>query len=273
MKSAQFRFYAELNDFLPPSRRGMQFSRAFVGSPSVKDAIESLGVPHSEVDLVLVDGESVDFRFPLRDGARVSVYPVFESIDISPIARVRPSPLREPRFVLDVHLGRLAAYLRMLGFDVFAPTDCADAGLARISAEQRRILLTRDRNLLKRSAVTHGYWIRERVPRLQLVEVLKRFDLFQSVSPFRRCLRCNSLLEPIEKATIGERLPPRIRESHGDFRICRSCDRIYWKGSHHQRMQRLIQLVTNNPNSVSPGPLAHQANPAWNDGNGNFTLR
>lgn len=252
MKSARFRFYAELNDFLLPLRRGVQFKHAFSGTPSVKDAIESLGVPHGEVDLVLVDGESVDFRFPLCDGAQVSVYPVFESIDISPIARVRPSPLREPRFVLDVHLGRLAAYLRMLGFDALAPKECADAELARISAEDYRILLTRDRDLLKRSAVTHGYWIREKDPRLQLSEVLERFDLFRAASPFRRCLRCNSLLEPIEKEAIRERLPARIRERHAEFRICRPCDRIYWKGSHHARMERLVHFVTRRSDPDSP---------------------
>jgi len=249
MKSARFRFYAELNDFLPPPRRGVQFMHAFSGTPSVKDAIESIGVPHGEVDLVLVDGESVDFRFPLRDGARVSVYPVFEAIDISPIARVRPSPLREPRFVLDVHLGRLAAYLRMLGFDVLAPKESADAALARISSEQRRILLTRDRDLLKRSAVTHGYWVRAKNPQRQLSEVLERFDLFRAISPFRRCLRCNSPLEDVDdKASIRERLPPRIADAHAEFRICRSCDRIYWKGSHHALMERLIRLVTSHPN-------------------------
>lgn len=248
MKSARFRFYAELNDFLPPPRRGVQFTHAFSGTPSVKDAIESLGVPHGEVDLVLVNGESVDFRFPLRDGARVSVYPVFEAIDISPIARVRPSPLREPRFVLDVHLGRLAAYLRMLGFDVLAPREGADAELARISAEDHRILLTRDRDLLKRGAVTHGYWIRAKDPRRQLSEVLERFDLFRAVSPFRRCMRCNSLLEDVDKTAVRKRLPPRIADAHAEFRICRSCDRIYWKGSHHRRMERLIHFVTSHPN-------------------------
>jgi len=237
---ATFRFYAELNDFLPPSRRGAPFAHSFFGRPAVKDAIEALGVPHTEVDLVLLDGESVDFRAPLFDGARVCVFPVFESIDIRSITRVRPQPLREPRFVLDVHLGRLAAYLRMLGFDVLFTPEAADQKLARIAQSERRILITRDRDLLKRSAVSHGYWIRESSPRLQVIEVLQRFDLLASIAPFERCIRCNQPLVPAERADVENRLPARVRERHAEFRTCSSCGRIYWKGSHHQRMQQMI---------------------------------
>ncbi len=240
MSTATFRFYAELNDFLSPSRRGIAFEHVFFGRPSVKDVIESFGVPHSEVDLVLINGESVDFTAAVPDGSRVSVFPVFESIDIAPIARVRPEPLRETRFVLDVHLGRLTAYLRMAGFDVFWRNDSHDEELARISQADRRILLTRDRDLLKRSAVTHGYWMRQAQPRRQLFEVLQRFDLFRSISPFTRCLRCNDLLHPVDKSQIESKLPPRVRERHTEFRTCPSCHRIYWRGTHHQRMKELI---------------------------------
>src|SRR5262249_31383318 len=156
MNRACFRFYAELNDFLPPGRRGVTFTYSFEGSPSIKDLIEALGVPHTEVDLILVNGESVDFAYRVREGDRISVYPVFESLDITPLLRVRPRPLRETRFVLDTHLGRLAAYLRLLGFDTLYRNDAGDDELARISSGEGRILLTRDRGLLKRSQVTHG---------------------------------------------------------------------------------------------------------------------
>src|SRR5271157_1471134 len=161
MKQASLRFYAELNDFLPPERRATDIPCPFHVSPAVRDLIESLGVPHTEVDLILANGESVDFDYPVRDGDRISVYPVFESLDIAPLARVRPEPLRHPRFVVDVHLGRLAASLRMLGFDALYRNDASDEELARTSSEQERILLTRDRGLLKRSAVTRGYYVRE----------------------------------------------------------------------------------------------------------------
>jgi uncharacterized protein len=243
MKQACFRFYAELNDFLPPDRRMVAFSHLFEGSPSVKDMIEAVGVPHTEVDLILVNGESVDFSYRVQDGDRISVYPVFESLDITPLLRVRPRPLRETRFVLDTHLGRLAVYLRMLGFDTLYQNDYHDEELARISSSEMRILLTRDRGLLKRSCVTHGYCLRGTDPRRQLVEVLRRFDLFGSTVPFQRCLRCNGLLQPVSKELIVDRLPPQTRQQFDEFHACPACDRIYWKGSHYDEMQRFIERV------------------------------
>lgn len=215
----------------------------FDGRVSIKDMIEALGVPHTEVDLILVDGRSVDFDYLVQDGDRVSVYPVFESIDITPLVRVRPRPLREPRFVLDTHLGRLAAYLRMLGFDTLYWNDAPDEILVHVSSQQGRILLTRDRGLLKRAEVTHGYCVRDSNPREQLLEVLRRFDLFDAVSPFRRCIRCNGSLEPVSKEAISHRLPPKTRQYYDEFRICQGCDQVYWKGSHYQRMQQFIESV------------------------------
>lgn len=243
MKRAHFRFYAELNDFLPPARRGVAFLHEFRGGPSVKDVVEALGVPHPEIDLILADGESVDFSWTVRDGARVSVYPVFESIDIAPLLRVRPSPLREVRLVLDVHLGRLARYLRMLGFDALWLGDAPDEELARVSAAERRVLLTRDSGLLKRRIVTHGYRVRESDPARQLAEVVRRLDLSRSVAPFRRCLRCNALLEDVRKEDVADEAPPKVRERHDAFRRCPACRRVYWAGSHVRRMERLVANV------------------------------
>lgn len=240
MKRAHFRFYAELNDFLPPARRGVTFAHEFTGGPSVKDVVEALGVPHTEVELVLADGESVDFSWTLRDGARVSVYPVFESIDVAPLVRVRPAPLREVRLVLDVHLGRLARYLRMLGLDALWPGDVPDEELARLSADERRVLLTRDAGLLKRKAVTHGCFVREREPRRQLLEVVRRLDLGRALAPFRRCLRCNVLLEDAHPADVAAEVPAGVRERHHAFRRCPACRRVYWAGSHVRRMERLV---------------------------------
>jgi uncharacterized protein len=240
MNRAWFRFYAELNDFLPPAKRGVLFPHEFHGGPSIKDAIESLGVPHTEVDLILADGASVDFSWILRDGARVSVYPVFESIDVAPLARVRPTPLREVRFVLDVHLGRLARYLRMLGFDARWRPDARDEEIALTAATEHRIVLTRDSGLLKRRIVTHGYRVRESDPERQLHEIIRRLDLLRAIAPFRRCLCCNELLETVRKVDVFDELPPRVRERHDEFRRCPSCRRIYWAGSHHGHMERLI---------------------------------
>jgi uncharacterized protein with PIN domain len=243
MKQAFFRFYAELNDFLPPGRRAVEFTHPFEGSPAVKDLIEAAGVPHPEVDLILVDGESVDFSHRVRDGDRISVYPVFETFDITPLVRLRPRPLRETRFVLDTHLGRLARYLRLLGFDSLYRNDYDDADLARISVSERRILLTRDRGLLKRSQVTHGYCLRETDPRRQIAEVVRRFDLYRSIAAFQRCMRCNALLAPASQEAVREKVAPGILCWCDDFWVCEGCGRVYWKGSHYDRMRRLIDAV------------------------------
>jgi uncharacterized protein len=243
MGQAHFRFYAELNDFLLPNQRQKTLTYPFELNASVKDIIEALGVPHTEVDLILANGVSVNLAYLVQDGDTISVYPVFEAIDISPLVRVRPRPLRAIRFVLDVHLGRLAIYLRMLGFDTLYRNDYADKELAHISSSEERILLTRDRGLLKRSIVTHGYCIRSTSPQQQLVEVLRRFDLLASLTPFSRCLHCNGLLQEVDKEAISDRLPPKTKQYYHEFRRCQSCDRIYWRGSHYQRMQQFIDSV------------------------------
>ncbi len=241
MKQVFLRFYAELNDFLPPERRMVEFPHAFLVPTPVRDIIESAGVPHTEVDLILVNGRSVDLSHVIEDGDRISVYPVFESLDITPVLRVRPKPLRRPRFVLDVHLGRLAAYLRMVGFDALYRNDYTDPELAAAASDGGRILLTRDVGLLKRSTVTHGYYVRETSPRRQLEEVLRRFDLFRLVEPFARCMVCNGVLRVAEKESVKDALPPKISEAHTEFLSCESCGRVYWKGDHYDRMRRLIE--------------------------------
>jgi len=242
MRQAAFRFYAELNDFLPPERRTRAFPHAFALPASVKDMIESMGVPHTEVDLILVNGKPAEFSHLVQDGEHISVCPAFTLLNVSSLLRLRP-PLQDFRFVLDIHLGRLATYLRMLGFDVLYEISCDDQDLSRISARQNRILLTRDRGLLKRGEVTYGYFVRGTEPRKQLVEILRRFNLFRAVAPFQRCLRCNSLLQPVSKESISDRLPRRTGQYYNDFRICPSCDRIYWAGSHHEHMQRFIERI------------------------------
>jgi uncharacterized protein with PIN domain len=171
------------------------------------------------------------------------VYPVFEALDVTPLVKVRPKPLREPRFVLDTHLGRLAAHLRMLGFDTLYGKGAADAELAEISHQEHRILLTRDRGLLKRSLVTHGYYVRETNARRQLAEIVQRFDLANSIRPFARCLRCNAILVPASKDDVESRLPPRTAEWYDEFWKCPGCDRVYWQGGHYQRMRKLIESI------------------------------
>lgn len=243
MKQAHVRFYAELNDFLLPPKRMQMMPYTFDVSGSVKDVIESFGVPHTEVDLILVNGEAVDFSYTVQDGDRISVYPAFRSIDISPVEHLRPQLPGELRFVADAHLGRLAAYLRMLGFDTLYRRDYEDEELAQISAREKRILLTRDRGLLMRTIVTWGYCLRNTDPSRQLAEVVRHFDLMPSISPFRRCMHCNSPLQKTDKEAISGRLLSQTREHYNEFFVCPQCHRIYWKGSHYRRMTLLIESV------------------------------
>mgnify|MGYP001817047667 CR=1 FL=1 len=238
--TAWFRFYEELNDFLPLARRKTCFPCPVTRRASIKDAIEALGVPHTEIDLILVNGESVDFSHIVNSGDRISVYPMFESVDIRPLLKLRPEPLRHSKFVLDTHLGRLARYLRMLGLDVLYRNDFGAEELATLSCTEQRILLTRDRRLLHRSIITRGYYIRSNDPVQQVTEVLRRFDLYASLEPMSRCIRCNGTLSDTDKKKILDRLEPKTARHYDHFRSCNACGQIYWKGSHFDKMEQLI---------------------------------
>jgi uncharacterized protein with PIN domain len=243
MATATFRFYEELNDFLAPERRGHEFARRCARAATAKHMIEALGVPHTEVELVLVNGESVGFERALADGDRVAVYPKFEALDITPLLRVRQQPLRETHFVADAHLGGLAHLLRMTGFDTLYDNHFPDAEIERLAQAQQRIVLTRDRELLKRRGISHGCYVRALQAEAQLREVFERLDLVRSARPFTRCLSCNGLLHPVDKAQIGALLPPRVREVHQRFSSCDGCARIFWEGSHWRRMRELVDTV------------------------------
>jgi uncharacterized protein len=238
--SAEFRFYEELNDFLPPARRKRPFTRRFRGTPSVKDTIEAIGVPHTEIDLILVDGRSVGFEERLQGGERVAVYPVFERLDVSPLVRLRPAPLRVTRFVADVHLGTLARHLRLLGFDTLWRNDLEDDRIIRLALDERRIILTRDKGILKDGRVTHGYWLRATDPMAQLEETVRALDLGARFEPYSRCLECNGELQPIARAQAARSVPLQVFLLHREFRRCDDCGRVYWPGSHRERLDEVV---------------------------------
>lgn len=246
MVTAVFRFYEELNDFLPPERRYQAFTTACAQAASAKHAIEALGVPHTEVELILVNGESVGFERILADGDRVAVYPKFEALDVTPLLRLRDHPLRETRFVADAHLGGLARLLRLTGFDTLYDNHFHDAEIAAISGREGRIVLSRDRELLKRRGISHGCYVHAIVPERQLREIVERLDLARSARPFSLCLRCNAPLRPIAKAEVVDRLPPRVREGQNRFSTCDACGRIYWEGSHWRAMGRVLADLLEN---------------------------
>lgn len=243
MKKVYFRFYEELNDFLPEEKRKIRFTHNYIDRASVKDVIESFGVPHTEVDLILLNGKSVGFDYIISDGDDISVYPVFESLDITNVQHLRPNPLRNPKFIADVHLGKLARYLRMMGFDVLYKNDFDDDEIVNLSLLERRAILTKDRGILKRSEVTHGYWVRTTKVKEQVIEVTKRFDLKNIIKEFSRCIECNTLLIKTDKDKILRELPPRVAQSQEEFYRCPVCNKNYWKGTHHQQMLSFIQSV------------------------------
>jgi len=234
------RFYEELNDFLPEERRKRDFPVEVDRARSVKDAIESVGVPHTEVDLILVDGHSVDFTHLLRGGEQVSVYPMFEALDISPVVRLRPLPLRDPRFVADGHLGKLARHLRMAGFDTLWTNHWNDDEIVRISAVQKRTILTRDKGMLRRKEVDRGYFVRATESEEQLAEVIRALQLEGMLAPFTRCRECNVPLEEVSRAAVLDRLPEQVRNLYDRFKRCPGCERVYWEGTHFERMRGVL---------------------------------
>lgn len=237
---ATVRSYAELNGLLPPERRQRPLGVAWPGKPSVKDVIEPMGVPHTEVGLVVMDGEPVGFAAAAANSARIAVYRYLHSMPEAE-ALLRPPLPQPPRFVAGSRLGTLARYLRMLGFDTRYQNDATDEELANECASNGRVLLTRDRGLLKRRAVLYGCLIRSDEPRQQVTELLNRYGLREWARPFVRCLRCNGLHEPVAEADVLDRLEALTREYHDAFWRCRDCGNVVWAGTHHERMQQLIE--------------------------------
>lgn len=242
-KKAKFRFYEELNDFLPKEKKKIEFDYSFTDHPAIKDAIEAIGVPHTEVDVILVNNQSVVFSYQLQYGDSVSVYPTFESFDVTDVTHLRSKPLREIKFVVDVHLGKLAKYLRILGFDTVYKNNYSAAEILKMARLQKRIILTRSVNILKNKSVEHGYWIRSLELVEQLAEIFFRFNLFKNARPFSRCIVCNSEIKPISKDSVIDKLPPNTKQFYNDFYQCQLCNKIYWKGSHYQRMVIFLEQL------------------------------
>ena len=244
---ASVRFYGDLADLAWDADRAGETQVIAVSPRSVKDAVESCGIPHTEVGLLLVDGRSVDFDHLVRAGDRVAVYPPFYALDVDALSQVGAEPLAQPRFVLDVHLGRLAGLLRHIGLDTLYRNDLDDDDLTTLSAGGPRWLLTRDRGLLMRRIVTHGYLVRSDQPREQVVEVVRRFGLDEQLAPFTRCARCNGELRRVDKADVVDRLPPATRREHDEFVRCTGCGQVYWRGSHMPRLEALTSEVRSDP--------------------------
>jgi len=248
MVTATFRFYQELGEFLPRERRGRTFASDCARRSTTKHMIEALGVPHTEVEMVLVNGEESGFDRVLEDGDHVAVYSRFELLEMGPhggIAqeRLRERPRERMRFVADSHLGGLARLLRMAGYDTLYDNHYHDDDVEDLAENDDRIVLTRDRELLKRRSIVHGCYIHALVPPQQLRELFERLALADGARPFSLCLHCNMALRGVDKASVAGRLPESVRALHDSFTTCDQCLRIYWKGSHYERMAALLAAV------------------------------
>ena len=240
LKTIRLRYYAELNNFLPVRERQKSIDYSFPGPITIKEVIESMGVPPAEVDLILVNGKPVDYNYHVNQSDYISVYPVFEHFDISTISQLRQAPLRISKFILDAHLGKLAKYLRMFGFNTLYKNDYSDNAIREIAKQESRIILTRDRDLLNSKDVTHGYYVRAIHPKEQLTEIIDKFDLYSQVNPFSRCLNCNNPLAEVDKNDIRDEIDADTWRIFNDFYRCSDCSKIYWKGSHYEHMNEFI---------------------------------
>jgi uncharacterized protein len=232
-------------DFFLGSRAGPgRVERRLSEKTSVKDVIESCGIPHSEVDLILLNGEAVNFGYAVRGDAEIELYP--PGIQSSNFREKRLQATGISAFVADVHLGKLVRDLRLLGIDVAYDPAAQDRQLVEIVSRNNRALLTRDRRLLMYAAVQHGYYLRSQNPLEQTIEVLRRFDLGSILSPFSRCLRCNALLESTEKKEVIGQLEPLTKIYYNDFRRCTGCAQVYWSGSHFTKLQKRLEEIRAN---------------------------
>jgi uncharacterized protein with PIN domain len=243
MSSIVLYFFGELKDFFSTDNLEQGISYSLERKASVKDVIESLGPPHTEIGSIEASGRQVDFGYIVRSGDEIRAHPFALPIDVHTPSTLRPEPLDDLRFVVDVNVGRLAMLLRLLGLDTAYQWTWRDADIAEVAARERRIVLTRDKGLLKRSKVTWGRRLRAEDPDEQLLETARVFGLTPPFNLMSRCLRCNTPLEPVDKQDILHRLEPKTKKFFHSFSICPDCQRIYWSGSHFQQMQARLERL------------------------------
>jgi len=235
LKRCFIRFYGDLKDLLPEEKR-KQYEISFTVSPGIKDIVESEGVPHTEVEFITVNGNPVPWTYRVKDNDYIAVYPFFKSISIKSESKIIEKNYPEGIFILDVHLGKLAKYLRLLGFDADYKREWDDPKIIEIAIREKRIILTRDRGILKNNKVKYGYLIRHTQSTEQVKEVLERFNLKDKIKPFTRCLECNETILPVSKQEVLEDIEENARLYYNEFFKCKGCKKVYWKGSHYSRM-------------------------------------
>jgi uncharacterized protein len=232
VSTASFCFSSELETFLEREKRGHAFQYTCARAATLKNAIEALGVPHTEIGAVTVNGQPATLQRIVREGDTVEVK------GSDPFYIEKGS---DPFFLADAHLGGLARFLRMLGFDTVHRNAFDDAEIRRLASEEPRIVLTRDRELLKCREIRRGCYVRALKPEAQLQEVAARYGLAPLARPFTLCLHCNLALESVSHDAVAHRVPEKVLLLQETFTHCRGCARVYWPGSHYQRMQERLR--------------------------------
>lgn len=245
----RFRFHGNLSFFVSSRLSGSGIvEKPLREKTSIKDAIESCGVPHPEVDLILANGAPVDFSHQLLADAEIDVFPAPAPPELFPASQLQERGLK--RFVADGHLGKLARDLRLLGFDVVYDNNATDDALLGVTTQEGRALLTRDRRLLMHGIVRNGYCPRSHLHEEQTLEVIARFELAESISSWTRCLHCNGVLTRVAKSEIIDQLEPLTRLYYHDFRRCPECRKIYWPGSHFAKLQARIERIRSRTSDI-----------------------
>jgi uncharacterized protein with PIN domain len=243
MSHATLRLYAELNGYLRSDRR-QQDIQVTLGQPCpARHLVERCGVPHTEVELLLRNGCPVDLDAAIGPGDRLAVYPPLLRLAPSAQGFGRRRPPGAARFFADAQLGRLARHLRLLGFDTLYESCIGDRELVERARSGGRIVLSRDRDLLIRRDVEYGCHLRVDDPLEQLRRVLARYALVPEARPFTRCMECNGELHAVPKGEIASQVPPQTWQCFDAFWRCGGCGRVYWRGSHYDRLQARIDGV------------------------------
>ncbi|WP_022669122.1 Mut7-C RNAse domain-containing protein [Desulfospira joergensenii] len=234
------RFSEDLDFFLKKEQQGRRFALDMDRKASVKDIIESQGVPHTEVGRMELEKQTRDFAFiPGRTGA-LDVSGIKPPFDVLKPGFLRPRPLARIRFVADVNVMKLGKLMLLLGFDTACSSSFSDPEIADISEREKRIVLTRDTGLLKRKKIEFGRRIRSNLPYEQLEETLVFFGLSGKIRFFTRCSHCNKSLEPRDKADVMALLEPKTQKYFSRFFQCPECKKVFWKGSHYAKIVRKL---------------------------------
>jgi uncharacterized protein with PIN domain len=218
---------------------------------SIKDILEAVGIPHTEIGGIEKGSRQLDFSYLPQPGEKLGIYPVPAGAAALQPSLLRPDPPTEIRFLVDINVARLASLLRMAGFDTVSIGEAehvpAKREIALQSARTERIILSRDKELLKHREVTFGRLVRNQDPTARLYEIVSFYGLHSDLLPFSRCLRCNGMLEPVDKERVMDQLEPLTKKYYYRFRRCGACSQVYWKGSHHERMIALLAPIMADP--------------------------